>query len=315
MSLAEIVSAVEKSGTWTKRYSTRTEWIEEAARVSGYGLRVIYRMLKVKGFLDMMVEKGKVYLPEGADIPLASIEIIQRMHPLSEAKASQLLDQAIHGRVTLKEVQTVYDDIVSQNLEKAGKKKVLPRLVHSFSESAVQAVMQNTQLFIGKGKFKTVREFRGPYGFVLDLIVIKSAPTPSVIGFEFKYFREKPAQRKSVHGLLHEVAFLSQFFRIFWIVFDADAGKKVSEYISEGLKKLQLYNVGIALVKPIAESSTNQIELKFANSIYHPECISPHEYGFFPTQKEYSPRWENLMLDHIRSMPGDFLSKEKGKSN
>jgi len=308
--MAEIVSTIEKSGSWTERYASRTEWIQEAARVSGYGLRVIYRMLKVKAFLDMMVETEKLLLPEGADIPLASIEVIQRLHPLQQDMASQLLGRAIRGDVTLKEVQKVYDNIVCQNLEKAGKKKVLPRLVHNFEESAVLAVLQNPHIFMGKGKFQTVQEFRGPYGLVVDLIAFKNTPIPSVFGFEFKYIHDELVQRKSFYDLLQKVVFTSQFFKRFWIVFVADVGEKAVADFSEDLKKLQLYNVGIALVKPMVESDSKRIELKFANSIYRPEIISPQEDGFFPSDKEFSGKWEHLVLEHVRSMPTELLSKK-----
>jgi len=296
--MANLLRDVGQTGAWMTLYPSYPAFLKSAAMESGYALRVIHRMLRVRDFLYRLIEIEGFSLPEGTDLPLAALEILERMYPLDPRKTIQLIGRAVRGEITLRGVQEVYDS-VSKEQEKPGKNRLSPRSLRQFEQRAIAATLLNKEIFLGEGEFKTMMHFQGPFALATDLVVIKLPPDECAIGFEFRFVNNAVRYSKDRIALLQKIVFSSEFFRKYWLVFSEGAGSDVGNLLIDDLRRLELFNVEIAIFKDIPDATPRE-QWFFPESIYQPGISSPPEKNFFPSLKQHSPRWEHLILEHIR---------------
>jgi len=312
--MADLILQISRSDAWLGHYPSNAAWLKEAAKISGYSPTVVRRMLRVRDFLNRMVVKEGLILPEDADIPLASLEVLERMYPLGPERVTQILGRAIRGQATLREVQREYDDLVSKKPEEAGETRLLPRLTRAFEERAFEAVLENMILFSGKGNFHTIRKFNGPLGLTVDVLAIGSDPTTNNViidGFEFKFVSTNNYLGKNRFSYLAHITCRSEFFRRYWLIFPEGPGMQLGEMLRNDLKLLGLYNVGVAILKDEVKSAPTEDLWDFLGSVYRPEICTPKEEGFFPNEDEYNPKWSHLLLEHIGSKTLGFDSQKQ----
>ena len=138
--LASIILEVNRKEEWRSDFKSAADWVKQVAKTSGYHPGIIRRMIKVKQFLDRMVSQDIIEIKPGENVPLASVEILERMYPLSPEKVKELFGKALSGEMTLKQVQREYDQVVAQEPSKVSDAKLLPRMAYAFTQRAGMAV-------------------------------------------------------------------------------------------------------------------------------------------------------------------------------
>jgi hypothetical protein len=107
----------------------------------------------------MVKQKGIVLPKEKDSIPLASLEILSRMYPLSPEKVIALIEKAFKGEITLRNVQREYSSLT--------KEKIIEKLIKgppdlgglgaitegqiAFRQRATEAVFEHINLLSGEG--------------------------------------------------------------------------------------------------------------------------------------------------------------------
>lgn len=291
--MAGLVQDIIETGEWVGHYKSSAAWIKAAAEISGYQSTVLRRMLRVRSFLNRMVVNKKFPLPSGGDMPLASLEILERMFPLSPVRTEELLGRAVNGEITLREVQAEYNELARNN-------KLTSNPASQFNKDAEAAVSTYIGLFSGKSYNKIVPEFRSSF-FVISLIAakVKHDNLLDAHGFDFEFVPHEAHFKQYKYSVLRRIAFESQFFSRYWIIFSDGTGIEFAEWLTEQLRILNLVNVGVAVLNESRYDKSHQDTWYFPGSIIRPSISSPDNTEFFPSQEEYSPRWRGLLFDDI----------------
>ena len=96
-------------------------------------------MIRAIYFLDKMVEQEGIIVDTNSDIPLSSLEILERMQLLAPERVRELIANVLNGTARLREVQREYDEIISQQSEYITERR-FPQLSRIFHQRASKAV-------------------------------------------------------------------------------------------------------------------------------------------------------------------------------
>lgn len=295
--LAGVVQEVTRRQLWRSMFNSNAEWVKEAAARSGYHPAVIRRMVRAKEFVDRMASEAGIEFYKEDDMPLASLEVLERMYQLAPSRVKDLLPDAIQGRITLREVQEEYDDIVNKNPGKAEQRGLERRQANAFEQRATAAIHESIQFFSGDASILKVRVPITPFRIAVDLVAVRGRDCKREYdGFALHLGGD--GNRKSRGNVLQNIAFSSQFFRRFWIVLPEHAAVDFKQYLHESLRVLQLYNVSVALLKDHPQGGAPK-DLWELNSVYRPQATSPQDPEFFAPENVYTPRWQELLLHEI----------------
>lgn len=300
--MSDLIRDVTLSDAWVGHYKSNADWLKAAAQMSGYQPTVIRRMLRVRNFLDKMIENKKLSLPKDGTLPLASLEIIERLYPLAPDTAFELLVRAVEGKVTLREVDKIYSSLLSNNHQ-------VVRIMNAsvFKDLADQAVRNNINVFAGYKYNHLLSNHKTSLISNIDLVgvrIISSHALDDDIkeydGFSFMFFNNYESFESNRYRALHLIAYNSNFFNRYWFILSASSGDDAARWLRDALVSLCLYNVGIAVLPVSAEAEVSESDKwYFPGSIIRPHIKSPHNPDFFPTKNEYTPKWLDLLSIHL----------------
>jgi len=292
--MASMIDEVSRSAGWVGYYKSNAEWLKAAAVQSGYQATVVRRMLRVRKFLERMTKQAGFAVPQESTLPLASLEVLERMFPIAPERCRELLNKAVKGEITLREVQREYSAVTKLPLEDSDSAMRAP-----FHKQLADAVSESIELFSGKRNMHILFQPKRPGYFMIDAIATTTSKEKNslCVGFEFKFVSNNNTMRKNLNNVLHEIAFVSQFFDRFWLIFSDGAGTEYAKWMTVTMRDLGLVNVGVAVLKdrPDQEGSYWQ----FFGSVLNPAIQSPESSLFFPTPDQYAPRWKHLLLRHL----------------
>jgi len=297
--LACVVQEVTRSEAWRSHYTSNANWLKEAAKSSGYHPAVIRRMVRAIGFLERMTNQEGVTFENSGDIPLASLEILERMYPLDPNRVKELVGSALNGNATLREVQKEYDQAVEKQPDKAGQAGLGRRLANAFEQRSVKAIYESVNFLSGENDTRLSKKLSTPFPFIADLIAISNNRNGLKVcdGFDIQFAAD--AMRKNRNNILQRIAFNCGFFRRYWIILPEYTGIELEEYLSCILRELELYNVAFAFLKDQPESEAPDELWDMTKSVNSPDISEPNEAGFFPLESDYTPKWMHLLLKHI----------------
>jgi len=297
--LACVVQEVTRSEAWRSHFTSNANWLKEAAKCSGYHPAVIRRMVRAIVFLDRMTNQEGIVLEASGEIPLASLEILERMYPLAPNRVKELLGSALKGKVTLREVQREYDQAVEKQPDKAVQTGLARRLSNGFGQRSVKAINESIQLLSGEGNTRLFDKLPTPFPSMADIFAISNNRNDVKVcdGFHIQFATGTMGNNR--HNILQSIAFNCYFFRRYWIVLPEYTGIELEEFLSSKLRELELYNVAFAFLKDQPESEAPDELWDMTKSVYRPDISSPNEAGFFPLESDYIPKWTHLLLKHI----------------
>lgn len=280
--MATIIDEVSRCTGWVGFYKSNADWLKAAAAQSGYQATVVRRMLRVRNFLERMTKQPGIDIPLEGNLPLASLEVLERMFPIAPEQCKALLHKAIKGEITLREVQKEYS-AVTQNVE-------------SFHDQAVHRITEDLEIFCGEGDLSLIQNFKCPL-FILDAIAITSSPSAGrfCVGFDIKpiNFGKMTSSRNNIR---FEVAFVSQFFDRFWLIMSGEQAIEYAKWITGSMQVLGLLNVAVAVWE---DSFDLEGHWRFFSSAS--EFVFPQDTGFFPPPDLYTPGWKHLLYEHVAS--------------
>jgi hypothetical protein len=296
--LAGIVQDVTQRQLWRSLFNSNAEWVKEAAKRSGYHPAVIRRMVRAKQFLDRMISEEGIPLCKEDNMPLASIEILERMYQLAPDRVKELLPSAVRGQITLREVQGEYDEIVNKRPDKAEQRGLERRHAKAFEQRAIKAIYDTIQYFSGDASILKVRPTITPFPLGVNLVAVTCRDWEREYdGFAIRLGGD--GSRNNRGSVLQNIAFSSQFFRRYWIVLPEHVAMDFEEYLYDSLRTLQLYNVSIAVLRNQPQGSSPE-DLWEMRSVYRPEATSTQDPVFFAPNDVYTPKWKELPLHGIR---------------
>jgi hypothetical protein len=117
--------------------------------------------------------------------------------------------------------------------------------------------------------------------------------------FEFRFVADIHIFNAYRLNILYKIAFNSEFFCKYWVIISDGPGMEFAEWLTQSLRSLCLYNVGVAVLKDHPGNSKPQELWYFPGSVIRPSILSPENAGFFPDDGEYAPRWKHLLLEKI----------------
>lgn len=295
--LAGMVEEISRSESWR----SRADWVKEAAKSSGYHPAVIRRMIRARGFLDRITGEQGIIIDKSRDIPLASIEILERMYPLAASEVIGLVDKALNGKVTLREVQKIYDQIIKQQPDKADRIGSVRRQANDFRQLATMWIMGNINLLSCGARISLINKAKVPFPLEVDIIVISSYVDGSrhCDGFDILFVAD--SSQKNRGNILQRIAFSCEFFRRFWVVLPEHQCAELGVYLFNKLRELELYNVSFCLLKDQSKTGVSDVLSAKTSSVYQPDICSPREAGFFVPESNYIPHWKHLLLKYINS--------------
>jgi hypothetical protein len=288
--LAGIIHDVCKNETWRSTYNTNSEWLDAVSKSSGFHSTVIRRMLRAKEFLERMLTEESNTLKIGEEIPLASLEILERLHSINPGISKRFLGKVLCGEMTYREVQKEYDTLVFAQTEKKGRTRMGPRLSKEFHYRAIKAIQKNRRIMSGNiaiDLYPLPKDM--PYALDTDAItILNNNGKKGFDGFIIHYlsFDSDAVDIEELNFLVKNVAFNSNFFRRLWIILPDKNDKLFLNMLLDKLKCLELNNVAIALLcyrveAKLIESWESMI------SVFNPTAETPQQEGFFPTDKEF----------------------------
>lgn len=257
--IAEAVKEGLKNETWKEGFPSRAAWLEEAAKAAGYTASTLRRLVRVLDYLEGAVSSDRLTALRTTNLPIGALEILMRMHELAPSRAKALLDEALSGDLSYRQLRGEYDQLVHERARGAPPRMFAPRLFKQFEDDAVRLVDENVQRFVGEDDVELVRYFRGLLDdFPLakpDLIAIKRTETriKFVDGFEFRLIRDSRALSVVTNRLLEETAFRSSFYRRYWIMIQEEIHEGVAELLRERLLMLGYLSVGVVSILPKGE--------------------------------------------------------------
>jgi|GEM_PF-4513800 len=300
--LAKMVREVSRSEAWRGHFSSNAEWVKEAAKVSGYHAAVLRRMVRAIYFLEQMVNEG-IVLKNEEEIPLASLEILERMYPLAQEKVKGLLTKALDGAITLREVQKEYDDAVRQQYDDNEKLRLFHKDSKTFKLRASKAILASIVMLSGKEATRIFQRIPSGFPFPISREMLIAAFSNKHYFVECDaYYPHFASTYESIifdKSLLRSIMSQCEFFRRFWVVLPESIEMKSSEVLSDRLRELGLVNVGFALLNDKPESPAPEDLWCLTRSVYWPDILSPSDPRFFPPESEYFPRWMHLLLRHL----------------
>lgn len=295
--LAGIVQEMTQRQLWRSLFNSNAEWIKEAAKRSGYHPAVVRRMVRAKEFVERVESEEGIQLCKEDDMPLASLEILERMYQLAPRRVKDLLPEAVRGRITLREVQEEYDDIVNKHPDKAEQRGLERRQANAFEQRAIKLIQESIQVFSEDASILKVRAAILPFQLAVDLVAVRGNDYKREYdGFDLQLGGD--ATRKNRANILQRIAFSSQFFKRFWVVLPEQASMDFKEYLHDSLRTLQLFNVSIAMLKDQPQGGGPD-DLWEMISVYRPEATSPKDPDFFAPDHVYTPRWLELLLHEL----------------
>ena len=268
--VAKKAEEIRSSGKWSPDYASPTEWLEAVAEVSGYTVNTIRRFIASLNFVESLDEKTRatVFDPVlgGGTLPMASVELLKRMHDVVPAEADKLLRGFSKKKMTVREIRDYYDSIIRRSQPEsfsviignppygprgqfpapdAGKlglrrayqdKKVLTEIIRK--EIANFSEADSVMVFSDRYEF----DFVSP-----DAVAVaqKDFSISFVDGFEMKKIGEKTPPGFFKRAIA-EIVFSATFFRRYWVL--VEGKEDDAKVLSSALIKLDASSVGVALV-------------------------------------------------------------------
>ena len=302
--LAGLVGEISTRETWRSHFKSNNDWLDEASKISGYHATVMRRMIRARDFLDRLVDQGYIFLKDENDIPLAVLELLERMYPLNPERTKELVDSALNKGVTFRQVKAEYDDIVSMQSNNTGGSSTFARLSHAFQLRAGKTIKKTVSVLSGDGNIKVIKRAQTSFSFPLrnDILIAVIKTQSDEMDFDgyIPYFILTHESIKSHISLLVSISYHCEFFRRLWIVLPDGPGIDFIEELSGKLRMMELYNVAFAILNDNPKSEDAGENLYMTRSVYQPGIDSPSEIGFFPLENEYTPRWKHILLDQMQ---------------
>lgn len=256
-----IVSEILQSRAWREEYPTPTAWLEAASEVSGYSSAILRRMCAVRSFLENVKDDfgaPQILTDNTTRAPIATMEILKRVHDIDASKAKELFDKILLGKVSHREVQAAYQDMLGPSPFGGGKglprdsaqnvsmgNKFGKRAAHEFLqiaasivESKLQVLTRDAQARFYFQQFKF--NFAAPDAVALRM---KGNGIEWIDAFDMRYMTGALARRKR-NQLLAEIAFGATFFRNYWVIVEKRGA--LASSIAKDARFLELHSVGVA---------------------------------------------------------------------
>lgn len=267
--VAKEAEEIRRSGKWSPDYASPTEWLEAVAEVSGYTVNTIRRFIASLNFIESLDEKTRVMVFDpvlgGGTLPMASVELIKRMHDVLPAEANKVLRDYTKDKMTVRELRDRYDSVIRRSRPEpmmiignppyiskekfstpdAGKlglrrayqdKKVLTEIIRK--EIANLSEADGVKVFSDRYEF----DFVSP-----DAVAVaqKDFSISFVDGFEMKKLGEKtpPGVFKKA---IAEIVFSASFFRRYWLFLEGT--ETDAKALTSALVALEADSVGVALI-------------------------------------------------------------------
>ena len=298
--LADIIREVSRSEAWRANYNSNADWLKEAAKLSGHHPAVIRRMIRAMYFLDRMVEHEGIVFDNNGNIPLASLEILERMYPIDSKRTKELVGNALNGKVTLREVQKEYDNLVAKHLGTVTQNVLVIGPSKIFHKRAANAIHKSISFFTGKSG-KVIEHKYGSMLFPLGVDIISICNNVNIdkeiYGFHIEFSTDGSMNNRG--NILQSVAFSCEFFTRYWVILPEYSGIELQEYLSSRLNELELYNVAFAFLNNQPKSEDPEDLWHMTKSVFRPDISSHREEGFFPSENEFVPKWKNILSKHI----------------
>lgn len=295
--MASLIDEVSRSTTWVGHYKSNADWLKSAAEASGYQATVVRRMLRVRNFLERMQHAGFA-LPQKSYLPLASLEILERMYAVEPTRCKELLGKAVKGEITLREVQNEYSIVTSNP---AGANPLLK--VEPFFSETRHAVIKSIELFSGINNMTFGYKPNLHTSLIPDIYAFHNFEVNDIfiVAFKLILIKDTPYKKNQITkvclGIIRELAFTSQFFDRVWLIFSDGAGIEYAKQLPEMLNELGLINIGVTVFK--GQSSSQKDSWQFFGSVLNPAIETPEDPNFFPSSNQYAPKWKHLVKKYI----------------
>jgi hypothetical protein len=261
-----IVAEILQSRAWRDEYPTPTAWLEAASEVSGYSSAILRRMCAVRSFLENVKDDfgaPQILTDNTTRAPIATMEILKRVHDIDAGKAKELFDKILLGKVSHREVQATYQDMLGPSPFTKGPgqgpmglprdsatnlsmgNKFGKRAAHEFLQAAAGAIENKLQVLTQDAQARFYFQqfkfnFASPDAVALRL---KGNGIEWIDAFDMRYMTGALPRRKR-NQLLAEVAFGATFFRNYWVIIEKRGA--LAQSLAKDARFLELHSVGVA---------------------------------------------------------------------
>ncbi len=254
IALSKLIRDVLVSETWVDAYQSPAEWLRASASASGYSAGMVKRMQNVLPFLEGMAAEAEINLQEHPNASFASMEILKRMHGMSEQGAKDLFRTVLNGSITVRNLRERYEEIVRNKPGSARASQLTHWAYKHFEEHASGQIIKHLELLtdeaISNYKSNPPPRTFGPFSnlfFRVDAVAVIKTATDSTVhfdAFDFKLYDQQQVASNMLR-LIERTSLLASFFRRFWIVLPAVKDTSSVLELRKTFLDLSVLNVGI----------------------------------------------------------------------
>lgn len=268
-SMAKLVTETIAANSWKPGQAALIDWMSRASEVTGLSLNTIVRTLPVYEFINKFAPAEAIKIEENAEnYPFSSIEILMRIHAIAPSQSPSLLGLISNKEISMRDLRAKLKTIQAEQPQgnsirrstslrnyKEFEKLALFEIHNSLSEFELPEHYEFAALTSrGKNKAHHVN-ISPPDALAFDREFIDITSTAFNI---FYAGQEKMDLSVNKIRLITQCCYMSSFFSKLYLVLPASADQTIAEDIADTFARTQRYNIGVALLKPFKDRSTDK---------------------------------------------------------
>jgi hypothetical protein len=259
MEFAFITNEILGNASWKDGFASQTDYMIKASEASGYGIGTIRRFFKLGKIIDVLVHEYFADRAETNKIPMASLEVLDRMGDIDSAAAANYFPSLILGQISYRQLLKIYKDLIeSSKGENVSAGKVGLRAAKNFDRSATEILAWNYKELSGDEDLEFVRQPKQTKYCKVDAISVKKVDDNIVFVDGYKFITRRSENITYQHfKMLEHLAFQAGFFRNLWVGFQKETGKQLAMMLMEDASFLGLKSIGIFFFDENFESPNN----------------------------------------------------------
>jgi len=265
-----VASLTEKLKIRSVENSYPARRVIEAADVTKYSVNTLNRMISVKAFIDLIIDK--VPHLKGVDLntlSFPSLEVVKRLHQVDPDEGIKMLIMVVEGEITYRDLRKHYNNKMTETGSyTAGQMaRIEDRL---FEEVALEYMEDNSSNLF---ETNVSLRFKVPsQSYIADVIVEPKTLTnePLNIGIIFVTLSHQKRPDK-LRLLIERSLSYGNFFDKYWIVFPSNSNIKILNSYIELLDLFGKTSYVVALIPWEGHDSSNPKIMRSASGNPYPD--------------------------------------------